>query len=47
MKMEQGRGLRLCHGAGVELAIGLSACMESGGNGGDVSPEGGWVMCLC
>lgn len=47
MKMERGHGLRPCHGEGVELVMGLSACMESGGNGGDVSPEGGWVSRSC
>lgn len=47
MKMGQGRGLRLCHGPGVELPMGLCVCMESGGNGGDASLEGEWVMRLC
>lgn len=42
MKMEQGHRLTLCHGPGVQLGMGLSVCMESGGNGGDVIPEGEW-----
>lgn len=45
--MGQGHGLRPCHDPGVELRMGLSVCMESGGNGGDASPEGECVMCLC
>lgn len=42
MKMEQGHGLTLCHGLGVQPRMGVSVCMGSGGNGGDVIPEGGW-----
>ncbi len=40
MKMEQGRGLKLCHGPGVEVFLGLSVCMVSEGNVGGVSLEG-------
>lgn len=40
-KTGQGLELRLCHGLVVELEMGLSVCMESGGNGGDVSPARG------
>lgn len=36
MNMEQGHELTLCHGPGVKL--GMSACAESVGNGGDVNP---------
>lgn len=39
MKMEQGRGLRLCCGPGVKLRMSLRVCMESEGNEEDVSPE--------
>lgn len=40
MKMGQDHGLRLCDDPGVEWAMSLSVCMESGGNEGDVSPGG-------
>lgn len=46
MKTGPGRGLILCHGPGAELVMGLSVCMESGGNGGGGSPEGGRAMRL-
>lgn len=46
-KSVQGHGLRPYRGLGVELGIGLSVCMENGGNGGDGSPEGQRVMRLC
>lgn len=39
MKMDQGHGLRLCRG--------LSVCRANRGNGGDVSPEEEWGLCMC
>lgn len=47
MKSGQGHGLTPCRGPGIELGMGLSVCMENGGNGGDGSLEGRWVMRLC
>lgn len=47
MKTEQGRGLRLCRGLGVEMRMDSSACMETEGNGEDASPEKKCVMRSC